>query len=118
MDRNEFEEHCKLWRATAYELAEAHNNFRNIKHDLELAKATAWADGQVGGNNAEQRKASLYIIVEPYIETLIEAENAVMTKQIQERYLRNMVEYAIWNGISSPGSFGGIRELIDGQYAK
>ena len=118
MEKNEFEQHCELWRTAAYKLAEAHNNFRGVKHDLELAKATAWADGQVSGNNADQRKASLYIIVEPYIETLIEAENIVMTKQIQERYLRNLVEYAIWNGVKNPDNFSGIRELIDGQYAK
>ena len=118
MGKNEFKEYCDLWRESAHELAEAYDDFRRIKHDLELAKATAWADGQVIGANADQRKAALYIIVDPFVEKLMDAEKSVMTKQIHEKYLRNIVEYAIWNGVNGSNSFGGIKELIDASHTR
>ena len=113
MNKNKFEQYCELWKLTAQELAIAHDRFRNTKHKLEIAKAEAWADGQVTGSNNDQRKAALYIIVEPFIENLIATEQDVMNAQIEERYLRNMVEFAIWGDTDTPQAFGGIREKID-----
>jgi hypothetical protein len=113
MNENTFEQYCDLWRTAAIELAEAHDNFRNVKHRLELAKANAWADGQVTGSNSDHRKAALYIITEPFVEKLINAEASVMKLQIEERYLRSRIEYAIWKDVYKPDAFLGIRELID-----
>ena len=113
MDRRKFTQYNEEWQEAATMLMIAHNSFRNIKHSLEIAKANAWADGQVTGSNNDQRKAALYIIVQPFVESLIAAEEEVMRCQVDERYLRNIIEFAIWNGIETPQAFGGIRERID-----
>jgi hypothetical protein len=102
------------WRDAAIELAAAITNHAFIKHQLKMAEGNAWAEGQVTGVNADARKASLYIILEPFKEKLIRAEEAVMTLTHQERYLRDMVEYAMWNGTTgSPSQWEGLRGHVD-----
>lgn len=118
MDSKEFGEVNAQWFNVASELAVAHANFRQVKHELTIAKANAWADGQVTGSNADARKAALYLIVEPFTVKLIEAEEVVMELEIKSRYLISLIEYAIWHGFQSPQPFTGIREFIDGNYSK
>ena len=116
MNSEQFGEVNAQWFQTASELAAAHMHFRQTKHELTLAKANAWADGQVTGGNADARKAALYLIVEPFTVKLIEAEEAVMELEIKSRYLTSTIEYAIWHGFQSPQPFTGIREFIDGTH--
>ena len=47
------------------------------------------------------------------------AEEAVMTLTHQERYLRDMVEYAMWNGTTgSPSQWEGLRGHIDAYFER
>lgn len=113
MDTDKFDLFNENWHIAANELVDAYDIFRNVKHDLEIAKANAWADGQVIGKNDMQRRAALYIITEPFVVKLVEAEKEVMRLSVKERYLRNMVDYGIWNGINNPDAWKGLRGLID-----
>ena len=107
------------WHAVAHELATAITEHAFVKHELKLAEGHAWADGQVTGVNADARKASLYIILEPFREKLIQAEEAVMTLTYQERYLRDMVEFAMWNGTAgSPSQWEGLRGHVDAYFQR
>lgn len=120
MNHEQFTDLCDRWHDTAIQLSTAYNEFRLCKHKLELAKAEAWEDKQVGGSNDMQRKASLYIIVEPFQESLITAEEAVMRLEVETQYLKAMVEFHLWNGIPnpSPTAFRGLRDKIDGSYTR
>lgn len=103
-----------LWRDAATSLAKAHTDHARVKHELKVAESNAWGEGLVTGANADARKASLYIILEPFKEAVIDVEEIVMQLTVRERYLRDMVEYAIWNGTTgSPSQWEGLRGHID-----
>ena len=113
MTPEEFMEANDTWREAAISLAAAHTLFARTKHELEIAKANAWADGQITGVNADARKAALYIIVEPHKRALIESEEALMVLSTREHYWRGIVDFGIWKGISKPAAWPGLREKID-----
>lgn len=113
MNQDVFIEACNEWHEVAVKLAIAYTVYANTKHELEIEKAKAWADGQIKGPNADARKAALYIIVEPFKKSLIDAEDAVMKLEVQERYLRSLVDYGIWQGINNPNAWQGLRSKID-----
>ena len=118
MSSEQFMEAINQWQEVAIKLTIAHRLFNETKHDLEIAKGTAWADGQVTGANADARKAALYIITEPYKRDLIEAEDAVVQLTTQEFYWRSIVEFSVWHGIANPTAFQGIKHIVDPFAAK
>lgn len=109
----EFAKIATTWKKARIELAKNRIALIEAAHDLKGAEADAWAqEGGIPGKNEAARRAALFLITYPEIETVNKLKAEIIMVEVEVDYRKALMYNAIRNGHGA-SPMGSIEMIID-----